>query len=104
MVNRPPMASVCQGGIATIHFGRRSCPALRHRGSLSIQFNRMMTFHAAEINTRDHPDTVSESAIQCCLTLNVLFGLARDQDHNDLTVQVCVGGPAIYRAPDRIFH
>lgn len=34
-----------------------------------------MTWHAAKIGKRGHPETFSESAIQTCLTLKVLFGL-----------------------------
>lgn len=49
--------------------------ALRHRGSLSIWFDPTMAWHAAKTGKRGHPETFSESAIQTCMTLKVLFGL-----------------------------
>jgi len=49
--------------------------ALRRRGSLSIWFDPTMAWHATKTGKRGHPETFSESAIQTCLTLKVLFGL-----------------------------
>jgi len=49
--------------------------ALRRRGLLSIWFDPTMAWHAAQTGKRGHPETFSESAIQTCLTLKVLFGL-----------------------------
>jgi hypothetical protein len=49
--------------------------ALRRRGALSIWFDPTMAWHAVKTGKRGHPETFSESAIQTCLTLKVLFGL-----------------------------
>ena len=49
--------------------------ALRRRDSLSVWFDPTMAWHAAKTGRRGRPETFSESAIQTCLTLKVLFGL-----------------------------
>ena len=49
--------------------------SLRRRGSLSVWFDPEMTWHAGKTGKRGHPETFSESAIQFCLTMKVLFGL-----------------------------
>ena len=49
--------------------------ALRRRGSLSVWFDPKMTWHAERSGKRGHPEAFSDSAIQVCLTLKVLFGL-----------------------------
>lgn len=49
--------------------------ALRRRGSLSVWFDPNMSWHAERSGKRGHPETFSDSAIQTCLTLKVLFGL-----------------------------
>jgi len=49
--------------------------SLRRRGSLSVWFDPEMPWHAERSGKRGHPETFSDSAIQICLTLKVLFGL-----------------------------
>jgi hypothetical protein len=49
--------------------------ALRKRGSLSVWFDPEMVWHAGKTGKRGRPETVSDAAIQTCLTLKVLFGL-----------------------------
>lgn len=49
--------------------------SLRRRGSLSVWFDPEMDWHARKNGKRGHPETFSESAIQLCLTMKVLFGL-----------------------------
>ncbi len=49
--------------------------SLKRRGSLSIWFDPEMAWHAGRTGKRGHPDTFSDSAVQTCLTLKVLFGL-----------------------------
>lgn len=49
--------------------------ALRRRGSLSVWFDPKMTWHAERSGRRGHPEVFSDSAIQTCLTLKILFGL-----------------------------
>ncbi len=49
--------------------------SLMRRGSLSIWFDPEMIWHAQRTGKRGHPETFSDSAIQTCLTLKVLFGL-----------------------------
>lgn len=49
--------------------------SLRRRGSLSVWFDPEMPWHAGRSGRRGHPETFSDSAIQTCLTLKVLFGL-----------------------------
>lgn len=49
--------------------------SLKRRGSLSIWFDPDMSWQADRSGKRGHPETFSDSAIQTCLTLKVLFGL-----------------------------
>ena len=61
----------------------RNCPsyneALKRRSSLTIWFNPAMTWQAAPTGKRGrHPD-YSDAAIQTCLTMKVLFGMALRQ-------------------------
>lgn len=49
--------------------------ALKRRGSLAIWFDPAMPWKAGRSGKRGHPETFSDSAIQTCLTLKVLFGL-----------------------------
>ena len=49
--------------------------SLKRRGSLSIWFDPEMLWQAEQSGKRGHPETFSDSAIQTCLTLKVLFGL-----------------------------
>lgn len=49
--------------------------SLKRRGSLSVWFDPEMSWQAERAVKRGHPETFSDSAIQTCLTLKVLFGL-----------------------------
>ena len=49
--------------------------SLKRRGSLSVWFDPEMPWQADRSGKRGHPETFSDSAIQTCLTLKVLFGL-----------------------------
>ncbi len=49
--------------------------ALKQRGNLSIWLDKDMQWLAPPTGQRGRPATFSDAAIQCCLTLKVLFGL-----------------------------
>ena len=53
--------------------------ALRRRGSLTIWFDPAMTWDAAPTGRRGRQQTFSDAAIQTCLTMKVLFGMALRQ-------------------------
>ncbi len=53
--------------------------ALKHRGSLTIWFDAAMTWEAAPSGKRGRQQTYSDTAIQTCLTMKVLFGMALRQ-------------------------
>src|SRR4028119_2187459 len=53
--------------------------ALRQRGSLLIWFDPEMEWLAAPSGRRGRPATFSDTAIQTCLTLKVLFAMALRQ-------------------------
>ena len=53
--------------------------ALRRRGSLTIRFDPAMTWQAAPTGKRGRQAYYSDAAIQTCLTLKVLFGMALRQ-------------------------
>jgi hypothetical protein len=61
----------------------RNCPAyneaLRRRGLLTIRFAPEMTWDAAPTGKRGRQRTYSDTAIQTCLTMKVLFGMALRQ-------------------------
>jgi len=50
--------------------------ALKRRGSLTIWFDPAMTWEAALTGKRGRQPDYSDAAIQTCLTLKVLFGMA----------------------------
>ena len=49
--------------------------ALKRRGSLTIWFDPEMTWDAAPTGKRGRQQTYSDTAIQTCLTMKVLFGM-----------------------------
>ena len=49
--------------------------SLTRRGSLSVWFDPDMSWQAKQSGKRGHPEVFSDSAIQTCLTLKILFGL-----------------------------
>ena len=53
--------------------------ALKRRGSLTIWFDPAMTWEAAPTGKRGRQRDYSDAAIQTCLTMKVLFGMALRQ-------------------------
>ena len=53
--------------------------ALKRRGSLTIWFDPEMSWEAAPTGRRGRKQTYSDTAIQTCLTMKVLFGMALRQ-------------------------
>ena len=53
--------------------------ALKRRGSLTIWFDPAMNWDAAPTGRRGRQRTYSDAAIQRCLTMKVLFGMALRQ-------------------------
>ncbi|WP_036181687.1 IS5/IS1182 family transposase, partial [Palleronia rufa] len=53
--------------------------ALKRRGSLTIWFDPEMIWDAAPTGKRGRQPTYSDTAIQTCLTMKVLFGMALRQ-------------------------
>ncbi len=53
--------------------------ALKRRGSLSIWFDPDMSWDAAPSVRRGRQQSYSDAAIQTCLTMKVLFGMALRQ-------------------------
>jgi transposase len=53
--------------------------ALKRRGSLTIWFDPAMSWDAAPTGKRGRQPTFSDAAIQTCLTMKVLFGMALRQ-------------------------
>ena len=53
--------------------------ALKRRGSLTIWFDPEMTWDAAPTGRRGRQQSYSDTAIQTCLTMKVLFGMALRQ-------------------------
>ena len=53
--------------------------ALKRRGSLTIWFDAGMTWQAAPTGKRGRQQDYSDAAIQTCLTIKVLFGMALRQ-------------------------
>ncbi len=64
--------------------------ALKRRGSLTIWFDPAMTWEAAPTCKRGRQPDYSDAAIQTCLTMKVLFGMARDFDRQVAEFQVRV--------------
>jgi hypothetical protein len=53
--------------------------ALKRRGSLTIWFDPEMSWDAVPTGRRGRQQTYSDTAIQTCLTMKVLFGMALRQ-------------------------
>ncbi len=53
--------------------------ALKRRGSLTFWFDPAMTWEAAPTGKRGRQPDYSDTAIQTCLTMKVLFGIALRQ-------------------------
>ena len=54
--------------------------ALKRRGSLTIWFDPAMTWEATPTGKRGRQPDYSDAAIQTCLTMKVLFGMALQAD------------------------
>ena len=50
--------------------------ALKRRGSLTIRFDPEMSWDATPTGRRGRRQTYSDAAIQTCLSMKVLFGMA----------------------------
>ncbi|MDZ7854814.1 IS5 family transposase [Sphaerotilus sp.] len=74
--------------------------ALRARGSLTMWLDRDMAWQAAPVSGKPgRPATYSDAAVQCCLTMKVLFGLALRQTQG--FVQSVLGLSGLdWQAPD----
>lgn len=53
--------------------------ALRQRGSLTVWFDPAMVWEASPSGTRGRQQTYSDAAIQACLTIKIVFGMALRQ-------------------------
>ena len=71
------------GRLNTPAYKTRNWPAhdraQKHRGSLTIWFDPAMTWEAAPTGKRGRQPDYSDAAIQTCLTMQVLFGMALRQ-------------------------
>ena len=74
--------------------------ALRARGSLTMWLDRDMAWQGAPASGKPgRPATYSDAAVQCCLTMKVLFGLALRQTQG--FVQSVLGLSGLdWQAPD----
>ncbi|MDB5373645.1 MAG: transposase domain protein, partial [Belnapia sp.] len=52
---------------------------LKRRGSLTIWFDQEMTWEAVPTGKRGRQPVYSDAAVQTCLTMKVLFGMALRQ-------------------------
>ena len=72
------MTLPCKPRYRTTHWKQYNA-ALKARGSLSIWLDKRMSWFAANSGKRGRSPTFSDAAIQFCLTLKNLFGLALRQ-------------------------
>jgi len=66
--------------------------ALKRRGSLTIWFDPAMTWGAAPTGKRGRQPDYSDAAIQTCLTMKVLFGMALRQTTGFVESLLCLIG------------
>jgi hypothetical protein len=66
--------------------------ALKRRGSLTIWFDPAMTWDAAPTGKRGRQPDYSDAAIQTCLTMKVLFGMALRQTTGFVESLLCLIG------------
>ncbi len=66
--------------------------ALKRRGSLTIWFDPAMTWEAAPTGKRGRQPDYSDAAIQTCLTMKVLFGMALRQTTGFVESLLCLIG------------
>jgi IS5 family transposase len=74
--------------------------ALKARGSLTVWLDREMAWQAAPTSGKPgRPATYSDAAVQCCLTMKVLFGLALRQTQGFVQSVLTLSG-LDWQAPD----
>ena len=66
--------------------------ALKRRGSLTIWFDPAMTWEAAPTGKRGRQPVYSDAAVQTCLTMKVLFGMALRQTTGFVESLLCLIG------------
>ena len=54
--------------------------ALKHRGAMTIWFDSEMSWNAAPTDRRGRQQNYSDAAIQTCLSMKVLFGMAPNRN------------------------
>ncbi len=74
--------------------------ALRRRGSLVVWLDREMEWLASPSGRRGRPQTFSDAAIQVCLSLKVLFGLALRQTIGMVASLLRMAGLEDWPVPD----
>ncbi len=74
--------------------------ALRRRGSLLVWLDREMEWLAPKRGRPGRPETFSDAAIQFCLSIKVLFGLARRQTIGMVTSLLKMAGLEHWPVPD----
>ena len=73
--------------------------ALKRRGSLTIWFDPEMTWDAVPTGKRGRQQTCSDTAIQTCRTIKVLFGMALRQTTGFVESLLRLVGPG-WSVPD----
>lgn len=74
--------------------------ALKRRGSLTIWFDPGMVWAAKPTGRRGRQPVYSDAAVQTCLTMKVLFGMALRQTAGFVESLLCLVGPN-WEVPDR---
>ncbi len=74
--------------------------ALRRRGSLLVWLDREMEWLAAPSGRPGRPETFSDAAIEFCLSIKVLFGLALRQTIGRVTSLLKMAGLEDWPVPD----
>jgi IS5 family transposase len=74
--------------------------ALRRRGSLLVWLDREMEWSAPKRGRPGRPETYSDAAIQFCLSIKVLFGLALRQTIGMVTSLLKLAGLEDWPVPD----
>jgi hypothetical protein len=73
--------------------------ALKARGSLTVWLDREMAWQAPFSGKPGRPATYSDAAVQCCLAMKVLFGLALRQTQGFMQSVLALSG-LDWQAPD----
>ncbi len=72
--------------------------ALKRRGSLTIWFDPEMNWDAALSGRRGRQQTYSDAALQTCLSMKVLFGMALSADDRFCREPAAAGWPRLVGA------